>query len=148
MAKLDPHLRFGLWPVWPAWLTRPVMDELGGRALSEVTTREASSVVERVGVAQGVRAPVVAVPPLVVAALLDRAGISGAWAEAMWVLTLMAVLVLPTYMTVVGVLHWRLRRSSHQDQLVATAHPRVLRALRAAPGAAIALAFAGGVVLH
>lgn len=74
---MDASLRFGLWPGVPAWLIEPIMDQLGGRGLREVSTRDAASILEGLTLLQGVRAPVAAVPVLALAAVLDGTGIAG-----------------------------------------------------------------------
>lgn len=147
-GEVEGTLRFGLWPGKPAWLIEPIVDLLGGRGLPEVSTRDGASVLEGLARLQGVRAPVVAVPVLALAAVLDRTGVAGAGAELMWTLSLAAVLVLPWYMVLLGALQVALRRSKHGDEPMALAHPKVWTSFRLAPLVAALLALACGVIGH
>ena len=109
MTRPDPYLWFAMRLGFPAFLTDGVAELLEGRALEAVPTGEASAIVEVLGHAQPLRAGVATVPPLVLAGLLDRTGIAGSWAEVMWTLALTAVMVVPAYMMVLGVVQVRLR---------------------------------------
>lgn len=147
-TELDGLLGFGLWPGKPAWLVGPITDELGGRRLAELPTRDAADVLDLVAWLQAVRAGLLCIPILAGAAVLDGAGVDRGWAPVLWTLTLSGVLVLPLYGVLVGVLQLRLRRSRLPEVPLGEGHPSALRTLRVAPWAAAALALLLGVVAH
>jgi hypothetical protein len=95
----------------PGWLTDPILDQLDGRPVGDLTTRAAESIIKGLAILQEVRAPIIALPVLIAAAALDTLGIAAGWAAAMWKLAITAVLVLPWYGVLLGAMHVILRRS-------------------------------------
>lgn len=147
-GELDPDLRFGLWPQRPSWMADAVTDLMMGRRWVELTSGEAADVRQGVSTFQLIRGPVSWFPVMALAALLDLTGAAAGWKPVMWTAALTAVLLLPMYGLVVASLQLRLRRSPHPDRPLAEAHPRVVTLFRAAPWAALVVAFVLAFLLH
>lgn len=146
--RLDPDLRFALWPMRPSWLMEPVTSVLRGRRLSEVPCPDAAEALQLVGLLQAIRASVASIPVLVIAGLLDVLGANAGWAPTMWILTVSAILVLPVYGVLLGALQMRVRRSGSDERPLAAVHPRLIPVLRVAPWLALLVAVPLGVLLH
>ncbi len=126
----------------------PLTLQMRGRTFSDLSTEEAASVLEGVGLLQILRGGVSAIPVLAVYAILRLAGTAESWSGVVDVCVLALVTVLPIYGLLLSILLVPLGRSQDPGATVASTHPRVIRCLRLTPGVAGVLAVCLGYILH
>jgi hypothetical protein len=130
----DRYLSFGLWGV-PAFVATPVTSRLEGQRFDQLTCGAAAEVLAGIVYLQWVKTGLVALVALIPVYLTDS--LRGWAREAVLVPIFTFMMLLPSYMMILGVLWLLLRRTKAGANSPIGPHQALLRAIRLAPALSV-----------